>query len=127
MAYSTQFSTNDWNTYWSALDGENIFHRMTLICSPGTGLYSGGDGGWYSHAALTSCSLYSIRSGAGYLALDANVSVRAYNAVYYPASDPHGGWGVIIDWNGNTSGSRDIWHSCGFQDGAGGSLWYTFG
>jgi len=122
--YPFTFSTRFYA--WGASPGVVNYNLMVLVCPATATLYSGGDGGWYSHAALTSCSIYTKRAGVNDWSYDSDVSVRAYNAVYYPNDGANGTWGLIIDWYGGGSGTHDLWNSCGFADGVGGSLWYTF-
>ncbi len=111
---------------WGAYSGIVNYNLMVLVCPDIVNLYSGGDGGWYNHVPLTSCSVYTKHAGVKDYTLDSVVSVQAYNAVYYPATEPNGGWGVVIDWNGGGGGTHDLWNSCGFPDGTSESLWYEF-
>ncbi len=119
------FPVNYYTWFYWAQDSAVNANLMVLDCNSSTTLYSGGDGGWYSHAPLT-CTVHTRRAGVSLWSLDSIVSVQAYNGVYYPASGSNGTWGLIIDWSGGGIGTHDLWNSCGFPNGTAGSLWYTF-
>ncbi len=130
LHFDTSFWAADWDTWHATSHAE--YNQMAILCTSTPGgsitsvrLYDGGDGGWYSHTSLA-CSVYTHGAIDTTWRFDSNVTVSPYEAVYYPASGSNGAWGLILRWNGNGSGTRNLWHSCGFQASGGGALWYLF-
>lgn len=130
------FATSFWSTdftEWRENSAHAEFNQMAVFCTATPGgsitpvkLYSAGDGGWYSSSSMA-CSVYSHGPSLPITwTFDSNVTVSVAEAVYYPNSGSNGAWGLILRWNGNGSGTRNLWHSCGFSDGVGGALWYLF-